>query len=115
MSQIFAQDDHNTIARKFAELVQKNNPDTLRVQINADDKTVIGSEPDVAIYDLNDKLTLAVEIETMDTLSDEQALQRWKPIADKAPSFQIVLPKGTLARVKRICKRNGIKAKFQVY
>jgi hypothetical protein len=117
MVQIFHTDDHNSVAHKYADLVLKNNPGKYKVYVIGEKPAKVGGlESDIVLKDPSGKkLVLAIEVETNDSLSLEQAEARWKPIAAKAPAFQVVLPKGTLARAKRFCKQLEIKAKFYEY
>ncbi len=129
MPRIFPQDDHDTVVQKFATQFQKNNPDKFEVIIGTDDKisayTVGDIKPDIALFhrdetnpdrsDYSEKPTLIIEVETVGTLTEKQAIQRWKPISEVATLFQLVVPKGVSARAKRYCKRLKIKAQFQEY
>ncbi len=116
MVQIFPNDDHDTIVRKFADMVRKNNPDLFRVVTNlpGDEAVEIaGTAPDILLLNPEDSAPrVAIEVETAATVSQSRAEQRWLPIAGAVPKFQVVLPKGTVNRAKRYCKRLGIKAAF---
>lgn len=119
MAQIFHHDDHDTVVRKYAELIMKNNPGQFKVTTNLDDSESVevgGISPDIVLHDSsgNDLLTV-IEVETAASVGSEQAEARWKPISEGAPVLQIIVPKGTQARARRICKKLGIKARFQEY
>ncbi len=119
MAQILHSDDHDTVVRKYTELVLKNNPDKFRIATNlegSDRIMVAGLAPDIVIQDAKGaEILVAIEVETATSIDNNQAAERWKPISEKAPVFQLLLPKGTVARAKRICKKLGIKAKLQEY
>lgn len=119
MAQIFHNDDHDTVVKKYAELVRKNNPEKFRVTMNMEEGKevmIAGVAPDIIIKDASGvDILLAIEVETATSINSDQALERWKPIAEQVPVFQLLLPKGTVARAKRMCKKLGIKARFQEY
>ncbi|MDP8237761.1 MAG: hypothetical protein P9X24_01610 [Candidatus Hatepunaea meridiana] len=119
MAQIFSYDDHDTVVRKYAELVQKNNPEQYRVVTCFDEgeKAELGGViPDIALFDpKGTEIQTVIEVETATSISNIQAESRWKPIADAAPAFQLLIPKGALAKTKRLCKKIDIKAKYQEY
>jgi len=119
MAKILREDDHDTVVRKYAELVEKNNPDqyVVKTNIGGDRGNLIGEiTPDIVLYNLSgEKIITAIEIETNESLSSKTAAMRWKPIIDRVPSLQILVPKGTAAKTKRICKKFGIKAKIQEF
>ncbi len=119
MAKIHSYDDHDTVVRKYAELVKKNNPDQFTVFTNLADSDVVRVgeiAPDIVLKDAKgSKILTAIEVETSISIDNTQAEERWKPIADAVASFQLLIPKGTLARANRICKKIGIKAKLQEY
>ena len=119
MAQIYHTDDHDTVVRKFAELVEKNNPGKfLVITALSEGKPVEvgGVRPDIILRSPDGKKTLLViEVETADTINETQAAERWKPISTAAPAFQLVIPKGNLPRAKRFCRRLDIKARFQEF
>ena len=119
MAQIFPNDDHDTVVRKYAELVGKNNPDKFKVstKLTSDKPVEIdGQVPDIVLQDASgSEILIAIEVETVSSISLEQAQECWKPVADAVPVFQILTPKGTTARVNRLCKKLGIKARLQEY
>ena len=116
MAQIFKTDDHDTILRKFADQVVKNNPDKYQVTVNLPDEDQVevgGVRPDIVLVNPEDSsLEIAIEIETASTLTETQASDKWRPISASVPKFIVVLPKGMVNRAKRYCKRFGIKASF---
>ena len=116
MAQIYSSDDHDTIIRKFADQILKNNPDQFKAIVNLPEEKTIelaGIVPDILLVDpTNDKPQVAIEVETAETLTENHAETRWKPISTSVPRFQVVLPKGTVNRAKRYCKKLGIKAAF---
>lgn len=119
MTQIYHSDDHDTIVRKFADRILKNNRDRYKVYTNlpGDEAQTIGShEPDIVLKSVEGgTVELIIEVETIDSLTENQASERWAPLAEATSKLQAVIPKGTLARAKRYCKRLGIKVKFQEY
>ncbi|MDP8229473.1 MAG: hypothetical protein P9M15_08485 [Candidatus Electryoneaceae bacterium] len=153
MAQIFPKDDHDTIVRKFADLIQKNNPDKYQVRTFLDGLPLlwVGEHvPDIILYepdstpeksdskkpddpikssspvklvlvrkdeqrDIPKKPVLVIEVETTDSVSEQRAEERWLPIFGEAKALQIIIPKGVASRVKRYCKKFGIKATFQEY
>ena len=116
MAQIFRTDSHDTVVAKYADLIHKNNPDAYRVLAAGSDgkpAKVGGVTPDILLKDATGKNNiLAIEVETAATLARPQVKERWQPMANSGTPLEIVIPKGTLARVKRLCKAAGIKAKF---
>lgn len=116
MAQIFRTDDHDTVIRKFADQISKNNPDQYDVYMNLPGEkklTIAGLIPDILLVDPETSEPLiGIEVETVTTLNEEQVLTRWKPLSGALPRFQVVIPKGTLNRVKRYCKSRNIKAAF---
>jgi len=119
MAKIHSYDDHDTVVRKYAELVQKNNPDQFKVFTNLADGDIAkvgGIAPDIVLKDTKgSKILTVIEVESSTSIDNTRAEERWKPIADAVKSFQLLIPKGTLARANRICKKIGIKAKLQEY
>ncbi len=118
MAQIFPTDDHNTIIRKFADQISKNNPDRYTVYVNLpgeENFEIAGMIPDILLVDpAESKPLIAIEVETAATLKDERVKDRWKPLSEAVSRFQVVIPKGTLNRAKRYCKNLDIKAAFHV-
>lgn len=54
MAQIFRDDDHDTVVKKYAELVQKNNPEQFRVftiLTKGNDIKLGGLTPDIVLND----------------------------------------------------------------
>ena len=97
MAQIFRTDSHDTIVAKLAELILKNNPGKYRAIYPGSEGPSFklgGLIPDLVLNDqAADKAVLAIEVETQESISAEQAVARWKPISDKVPAFQLVVPK----------------------
>jgi len=116
MAQIYNTDDHDTIVRKFADQILKNSPDQFKAIVNLPEEKTIelaGIVPDILLVNpADDKPQVAIEVETTETLSENRAETRWKPISTAVSRFQVVLPKGTVNRAKRYCKKLGIKAAF---
>ncbi len=117
-------DDHDTVVQKYADQILKSNPDKYAVETCLDDQPgfkIDDITPDISIYELDEKRQPAgepvqvMEIETVKTVAEQRADSRWKPIADKVESLQLVVPKGVAKRVKRYCKKFGIKAGIQEY
>ncbi len=125
MAQIYRTDDHDTVLRKFAELIEKNNPGKFQISTALDEGgdrgdrgsvEIGGVKPDIVLKSSDgDQILLVIEVETSSTISLVQASQRWKPISAAAPAFQVVVPKGSLNSVRRLCRRLEIKARFQEY
>jgi len=119
MAKILSSDDHDTVVRKDAELVDKNNPGQYKVFTNlagSDQVSVAGISPDIVLkHAESGQILTAIEVETDTSISGDSAEERWKTIAEAIPLFKILVRKGTLARAKRICKKLGIKARFQEY
>lgn len=117
MTQIFPTDDHDTVVAKYADLIRKNNPDRYQVITAAESpgRTAV-PHPDIVLKDPTGKKTvLAIEIETVPTLADPAAPERWKSCAAKFPALQVAVPKGTLKRAKRLGKHLGAKIRFLEY
>ena len=116
MAQIFRTDDHDTIVRKFADQISKNNPEQYRVYMNLpgeENLEIAGLIPDILLIDPDSSTPLiGIEVETVATLNEERVKERWKPLSEALPRFQVVLPKGTLNRAKRYSKSWNIKAAF---
>ncbi len=119
MAQIFSDDDHDTVVKKYAELVQKNNPEQFRVYTiltEGNDIKLGGLTPDIVLSDNEgNKVITVIEVETATSIDLTQAETRWKPIASAVANFQLLVPKGTSGRAKRLCKKIGIKSKIQEY
>jgi hypothetical protein len=116
---IYHTDDHDTVIRKYAETVQKNNPDKYQVRMILDEEEITeigGIKPDLILYSPNtQEPVLVIEVETLETLSESQAEERWLPLSKSTKSLQIIIPKGTLVRARGFCRKLGIKAGFQEY
>ncbi len=119
MAQIFRTDSHDTVVAKYADLIHKNNPDAYQViAVGGEGKPVKvgGIIPDVLLKDAAGKKNLlAIEVETAATLAKPPVGERWQPLAESGTPLELVIPKGTLARVKRLCKAAGVKAKYYEY
>ena len=119
MAQIFRDDDHDTVIRKYAELVEKNNPDQYVVKTSIAEKkpNLVGKiAPDIVLYSSSgDKIMTVIEVETDASLGNDTAEKRWKPISEEAPALQILVPKGAISKTNRICKKYGIKARIQEF
>ena len=118
MGQIFHTDDHDAVVAKYAELVRKNNPDKYKIVTAGEGHAVKvgGVQADIVLKDVAGKKNLLfIEVETMASLTDRQATDRWQPISGAGTPLQLVIPKGTLQRVKRLCKGAGVKATYYEY
>ena len=55
-------------------------------------------------------LTLMAEVETADTVNDENAVNEWLPYS-KVGDLLLYVPAGCVPETKRLCKKHGIKVK----
>ncbi|OAI39910.1 hypothetical protein AYO38_06715 [bacterium SCGC AG-212-C10] len=55
-------------------------------------------------------LKLIAQVETADTITDESAINRWKPCADFG-DFLLYVPSGSVPETKAMCKKHKIKVK----
>ncbi len=118
MAQLKHSDDHDTIVRKYSELIAKNNPDKYGIQsLLSEGKSVevAGIIPDILLLNEDGSILTAIEVETVSSVGSDASTVRWKQISGSVKEFQVLLPKGTQARAKRLCKKLGIKARLQEY
>ncbi len=55
-------------------------------------------------------LMMMAEVETPDTVTDETAERRWKPIGEVGDLF-VYVPAGMVPETKRLIKKHGVKVK----
>jgi hypothetical protein len=118
MAQLKHSDDHNTVIKKYSELIAKSNPNKFGIQtLFSEGKSVevAGIIPDILLLNEEGSVLTAIEVETVSSVGSDTSTERWKQISGSVAEFQILLPKGTQARANRICKKLGIKARLQEY
>jgi len=118
MAQLKHSDDHDTVVRKYSELITKNNPNKFVIKtLLSEGKSVevAGIIPDILLLNDEGSVLTAIEVETVSSVGSDTSTERWKQISGSVKEFQILLPKGTQARAKRLCKKLGIKARLQEY
>ncbi|MCF7810580.1 hypothetical protein K9N50_06295 [bacterium] len=118
MAKLSHSDDHETVIKKYSELIEKNNPDKFRIRTSlpgGEGLEIADMIPDIVLLDKDSEALIAIEAETVSSVGSDESVERWKAIAGAVKEFQILLPKGTQARANRICKKLGIKVRFQEY
>lgn len=116
MAQIFPNDSHSTVVHKIAGLIEKNNPGIYRLQFSTGGYVVSSSEPDIILFNKETgSSVMVIQVETIETLSRPEVPTRWLGVSRIAPKLQIVIPKGTVNRVKRQLKKTGLKASIVEY
>ncbi len=66
--------------------------------------------PDIVVVEHpRNVVKILAEVETSDTVTEEEAERQWRPFADIAEAFYLYVPYGQTAHAKNICKRLKIK------
>lgn len=73
-----------------------------------------GNYPDVVMTKKNERIVkFIMEIETEESVTENEASQQWKRYADEIKaSFYIVVPNGLVSRAKEYCVKYNINARF---
>jgi hypothetical protein len=67
--------------------------------------------PDIVVAEFpGDRPLILAAVETVDTVTDEQAATRWRPFSQvRGASFRLYVPSGFAAEAKRLLKKHRIK------
>lgn len=86
----------------------------LRTFLNVPERTMavpVGGEalyPDVVVLKWPEKVVeMLAEVETADTVTEEQARERWLPLS-RAGRLYLFVPVGLAQETKRLCRRLGV-------
>jgi len=66
--------------------------------------------PDLFVIE-NEKVTRVYEVETEDSITDEEAENQWKPYSDGAADFYLVVPEKSLSKAKELVNKYNIDVK----
>ena len=66
--------------------------------------------PDLYTYTKNE-VTGVYEVETEDTINDEEAKKQWKPFSSGTAAFYLIVPEGSKAKAEVLIKKWDIKVK----
>ena len=102
-----------SILTKQGHLV-RTNPSTSKK--NGINRGVELFYPDLYVYEIrssNDKdvVTQLYEVETEQTVNDDEAKDQWKKFAKGTSDFYLVVPKGSVDEAKSLVEKHGIIVK----
>ena len=105
---------HDEVIRKIVGHLNQRDYDVYINPGQEKNAGINGNYPDVVMTKKNERVVkFIMEIETEESVTENEASQQWKKYADEIKaSFYIVVPNNLVSRAKEYCVKYNINARF---
>lgn len=108
---------HDQVVKEIKQALNQRNFDIYLNPGQEKNAGIAGNYPDV-IMTIKGTTTVKfiLEIETIDSVTKEEAEQQWKKYANEInATFYIVVPESSISKAKQLCQQVGINARFATF